>query len=206
MKIEALVPPARPGKPWTLHLEGGETLKVGEGVAADFALCTGKILEEETLKELRTAVRFAALRDYAITLLTGRILSTGMLAEKLAARGAEPVQTEEIVAWAEDVGLLNDREYAMALARHGQSRGWGVYKIKAEFRRRRVPREHWEEALAALDGPEEAIDAFLARKLTDPEDRKQVKKAADALMRRGFTWEQVSEGIERSRRAWRDGH
>ena len=56
-----------------------------------------------------------------------------------------------------------------------------------------------------MDGPEEAIDAFLARKLTDPEDRKQVKKAADALMRRGFTWEQVSEGIERSRRAWRDG-
>lgn len=113
---------------------------------------------------------------------------------------------EEIVAWAQDIGLLNDEEYAKALARHYQARGYGVYKIKDELHRRRVPREYWEEALAELEEPDEGIDRFLAGKLKDPEDRKQVKKAADALVRRGFSWSQVSSGIERFRRNWAETH
>ena len=44
---------------------------------------------------------------------------------------------------------------------------------------------------------EEAIDAFLAKKLRDPEDRKECKKASDALARRGFSWSQIAAGIER---------
>ena len=50
------------------------------------------------------------------------------------------------------------------------------------------------------------IDRFLERKLKDPEDRKQVKKAADALVRRGFSWSQASSGIERFRRNWAENH
>ena len=59
-----------------------------------------------------------------------------------------------------------------------------------------------EERLAELEDPEEFIDAFLARKVQDPGDRKQIKKASDALVRRGFSWRQVSEGVARLR--WGD--
>ena len=62
--------------------------------------------------------------------------------------------------------------------------------------------EDWEQALAELEDPEEFIDAFLARKVQDPGDRKQIKKASDALVRRGFSWRQVSEGVARLR--WGD--
>ena len=41
------------------------------------------------------------------------------------------------------------------------------------------------------------IDAFLAKKLRDPEDRKECKKASDALARRGFSWSEIAAGIER---------
>ena len=108
-------------------------------------------------------------------------------------------QAAEIVRWAEDIGLLNDRAYAAALADYCRRKGWGYYKIKDELYRRRVPRDLWEEALEKLGDPAEAIDRFLEQKLTDPTDRKQVKKASDALARRGFSWHQVSEGIERAR-------
>ena len=107
-------------------------------------------------------------------------------------------------SWAQDIGLLNDREYAAALVRHYQDRGYGVYKIKDELYRRKVPREYWEEALEALEEPGEQISRLLAARLKDPTDPKQVKKASDALVRRGFSWSQVSQGIEGFRRTWED--
>ena len=204
MRIEKLTPPARPGAPWTLVLETGEKLKVTEGVVADFALYQGGELDQPALEELKEAAFAGALREKTISLLTGRLMSAGQLKEKLRAKGATPRQAEELAAWAQDIGLLNDREYAAALVRHYQDRGYGIYKIKDELCRRKVPREYWEEALEALEEPEEQIHRLLAARLKDPTDPKQVKKASDALVRRGCSWSQVSQGIEGFRRIWED--
>lgn len=203
MRIETLLPPAQPGKPWTLLVEGGKSpLRLPEGVIIDFALYQGKELEDDLWEELQTAAFAAGLREKAVSLLTGRLMSAGQLEEKLLARGGTPQQVAEIIRWAQTIGLLNDREYAKALARHYQTRGYGLYKIKDELYRRRVPREYWEEALAELEEPDEVIDRFVAAKLKDPGDRKQVKKVSDALVRRGFSWSQVSAGIQRALREW----
>ena len=166
---------------------------------ADFALYAGMELEEEALASLRESAAYMALRDRAVNILSRRMLSAGTLREKLKEKGATEAQADEIVHWAEDIGLLNDRAYAAALVDYCRRKGWGFYKIKDELYRRRVPRELWEEALEKLGDPAEAIDRFLEQKLTDPTDRKQVKKASDALARRGFSWHQVSAGIERAR-------
>ena len=42
----------------------------------------------------------------------------------------------------------------------------------------------------------------LAARLEDPTDRKQLKKASDALARRGFSWSQISEALNRYRCDW----
>lgn len=200
MKIEKLLPPAQPGKSWTVALERGDTLRVPEGAVLEFELYDGRELEEEELAELKAAAFASALRTKAVNMLSARQMSAGQLNEKLMAKGATDRQAAEIVAWAIDIGLLNDEEYAKALARHYQAKGYGIYKIKDELYRRRVPRQYWEEALASLEDPEEIIDAFLAKKVRDPGDRKEIKKASDALVRRGFSWSQVSAGIERLRK------
>ena len=200
MRIESLLPPSQPGKPWTLTLEAGKTLRIPEGLVIDFALYQGKDLEEDLLAQLEQAAFAAGLREKAVSLLTGRLMSTGTLREKLLAKGGSEAQVQEILDWAERIGLLNDEEYAKALVRHYQAKGYGIYKIKDELYRRQVPREYWEEALAGLEEPDDSIRRFLERKLIDPQDRKQVKKVSDALIRRGFTWGQVSRGIEAFRR------
>ncbi|MBQ9853291.1 MAG: RecX family transcriptional regulator [Ruminiclostridium sp.] len=200
MRIESLLPPGQPGKPWTLTLEGGKALRVPEGLVIDFALYQGKDLEEGLLDQLERAAFEAGLREKAVSLLTGRLLSTGQLREKLLAKGGTEAQVRDILDWAERIGLLNDEEYAKALVRHYQAKGYGIYKIKDELYRRQVPREYWEEALAGLEEPDDIIRRFLEKKLTDSQDRKQVKKVSDALIRRGFTWSQVSRGVEAFRR------
>ena len=197
MRIDKLLPPAQPGKPWTVALEGGDTLRVSEGVVVSFALYGGMELEEEALTALRQAAAEAALKERAGRLLTARMLSAGQLAEKLTAKGATQEQAARVVAWAQEVGLLDDEEYAKALARHYRAKGYGRYKIKDEFYRRRVPRQYWEQALAGLESPDDWLADFLARKIQDPEDPAQIKKASDALVRRGFSWQEVSQAVSR---------
>ena len=59
-------------------------------------------------------------------------------------------------------------------------------------------RDRWEEALAQEQDPAQAIDAFLAKKLSGQEiDRQTLKKASDALARRGYRWSDISEGLRR---------
>ena len=197
MRIDKLLPPAQPGKPWTVALEGGDTLRVSEGVVVSFALYGGMELEEEALTALRQAAARGRPQGAGRAAAHRPMLSAGQLAEKLTAKGATQEQAARVVAWAQEVGLLDDEDYAKALARHYRAKGYGRYKIKDEFYRRRVPREYWEQALAGLEPPDVWLADFLARKIQDPEDPTQIKKASDALVRRGFSWQEVSQAVSR---------
>ena len=198
-RIEKLLPPPQPGKPWTVAFAGGSLLRLPEGAVADFALYAGMELSDEALADLRELARRLSLREKAVAMLSRQQMSAGMLQEKLAAKGAGEELAREISGWAEEIGLVNDRAYAAALVKHGQGKGWGLYKIRDELYRRRVPRAYWDDALSTLADPDETIDRFLEEKLEDPLDRKQVKKVSDALVRRGFSWSAVADGIQRAR-------
>ena len=102
----------------------------------------------------------------------------------------------------EELGLLNDGEYARTVVRHYSAQGYGVRKLRDELYRRGVPRELWEDALAELEPDTSGIDRLLAQKLRGAEPtRENLKRASDYLARRGFGWEEISAAIER----YRDG-
>ncbi len=85
------------------------------------------------------------------------------------------------------------------VAEHCAAKGYGPGRIREELYRRGVPRDCWDGALEGLSGPEEAIDAFLQKKLRGAElsDPKVRRRAADALARRGYRWEDISAGLRR---------
>ena len=66
MRIEKLLPPPQPGKPWSVALEGGEVLQVSESVVASFALYGGMELEGETLTALQEAAALAGTIQYEL--------------------------------------------------------------------------------------------------------------------------------------------
>ena len=103
--------------------------------------------------------------------------------------------------WLEEMGYLDDADYARRVVEHYSARGCGPAKLRDELYRRGVPRDCWDDALAAQEPPEGAIDALLQKKLrgADPSDPRALKRAADALARRGYRWEEIQEGLERYR-------
>ena len=55
----------------------------------------------------------------------------------------------------------------------------------------------WDEVLDAAPRDDSKIDKFISSRLTDPEDRDQVRKVSAALFRRGYSWEDILEALNR---------
>jgi len=53
---------------------------------------------------------------------------------------------------------------------------------------KRIPKSYWEEALENYPDQTEKIESFLRTRLDADSDPKQVKKAIDALIRRGHSY------------------
>ena len=196
MKIESIAPPEKSGAPWRMLLESGDICKVSDREMVEFSLCRGKELTDEDLRNLEQATQTSSLRNAAIAALSRKPMSKGELEEKLLKKNASQAQAEEVSAWVEEIGLLNDSDYAKSIVRHYSARGYGLYKIKDELYRRKIPKDLWEEALEQQPDPADAIDAYLRRHLRDT-DPKSMKKAADALARRGFHWSDVATRLHR---------
>ena len=198
MVIEDLKPSKRVEGRWLAVLEDGSMLRLGEGEVVRFALYAGKELGGDEVEELQKAAKGSALKEKALSLLSRKPQSRHELERKLGEWGALEQECAAICDRLEELGYLDDAAYAGMVARHYSAKGYGERKLRDEFYRRGIPRELWEEALAQEQDPAQAIDAFLAKKLSGQEiDRQTLKKASDALARRGYRWSDISEGLRR---------
>ena len=185
----------------SIELSSGEEIKATLSMAAELRLFAGKTLEETELEALRSSAALSLCKTRAVELLSYRPMSAKELRDKLKQKGESPEAADAAVDWLCEKGLLDDSQYAGLVVRHYAGKGYGPGRVRQELQRRGVPRELWEEALAELPEPEDKLDAFLASKLKDPGDRAQVQKVSAALIRRGFSWEEIRAALAR----YRDG-
>ena len=199
MVIEELKPSKRVRDRWLAVLEDGSILRVSRNQIADFALYAGRALSDEEADRLLQAVENENFRSYALRVVTDTPKSRKMLLKILEERDCPPEKAQEIAGWLEELGYLNDGQYAAQVAAFYTRKGYGARKIRDELYRRGIPRELWDEALAQVKEEDNtsAIDAFLEKKLKGSHDPKDVKRASDALARRGFSWSEISEALRR---------
>ena len=199
MRIEELKPSRQVQGRWLAVLEDGSILRLGEGEVVGFALFAGRELTEQEAEELTAAVRRTGWKEKALSLLTRKPQSRGELERKLAEWGAGPQEAGDICDRLEELGYLNDAAYAAQVVRWFSARGYGERKLRDELYRRRIPRELWEEAMEQAADPADSIDAFLQKKLRggQPGDPRELKRASDALARRGYRWDEISAALRR---------
>ena len=187
MRISKLSPSERVQGRWLCHLEDGTILRITENEIVAFGLCSGLELSQEQLAAVERAGKAAAVRDKALDLLPEK--------EPIADRESAEAAADRL----EELGYLNDQAYARTVADHYAAKGWGPARIREELYRRGVPRDYWDSALGDIEAPDDAIDAFLQKKLrgADLTDPKSYQRAANALARRGFRWEDIKDGLRR---------
>ena len=181
----------------TVTLCGGEEIKTTLNVVTDLRLYSGRELDEEELKELYRASRSALARNRAMELLSRRPMSEKELVDKLIRKGEDEEAARDCARWLREEGFLNDESYAATVARHYAAKGYGPGRVRAELSRRGVDRELWDGTIEAMPENSEKMDRFIAARLTDPEDRDQVRKVSAALYRRGYSWEEIRSALRR---------
>ena len=179
-----------------MYLEGGDLLRITESELLRFGLCIGLDIGDRTGVELQQSGARSETRVRAANMISARPLSRRELIKRLREKGAAESDAEAAADWLEEIGALNDADYALMLVRHYGGMGYGEAKIRDELYRRGVPRELWEDALAASPDAQEAIARVIAQKTKGRAlDEKGRKRLSDMLLRRGFAWRDVRAAL-----------
>ena len=180
-----------------IALDGGSEIKSSLGVVTEWRLSVGRELEADGIEALRRDSARSLARDRALELISRRRMSQKEVRDKLLQKGESEDAADYAVLWLSERGFLNDGSYAAAVARHYAAKGYGAMRVRSELQRRGVEREHWDTALEEMPEAGEKLERFIASRLKDPEDRDQVRKVSAALLRRGYSWEEVRSALRR---------
>ena len=134
----------------------------------------------------------------ALRILERRDVSRKELIDKLTAKGESPEDAAAVADWLVELRVIDDARYAAMVVRHYAAKGYGKSRIQQELYRHGIEKALWDEAMEQYSGQEETIDRLLRARLksTTP-DRAELKKATDALLRRGFSWSEIHAAKDR---------
>ena len=162
----------------------------------DFGLYTGAELSAETMKQLRTAAGAMSAKMRAVRIVSASNVSVNDLEHRLIQKGEDPKQARQAVQWMEDLNLLDDRKTAEQVVSRCISKGYGLARAKQALYEKRIPKEYWQEALEDYPDQTEKIVDFLRSRLDSDSDERDVRRAMDALLRRGHSYSEIQRGLE----------
>ena len=193
MRLDALkTSPDRAGRYWAAF-DDGTKLGLYRQTVEDFGLYTGKELSEAEMERLREAAGQMSAKMRAVRIVSASSVSRRDLEERLVRKGEDPAQAKEAVAWMEDLHLVDDRETARQVVQSCIYKGYGLARAKQALYEKRIPKAYWEEALTDYPDQTERIEGFLRSRLDADSDEKQVKRAVDALIRRGHSYSAIRQ-------------
>ena len=195
--IKAILPPKRPGTKSTVVFDDGTTKKYLPQVVAEQGLFAGMELNEAEYQALEAANAAASAKQRAVRIISAASVSKGELERRLTQKGENPEDAKNAVEWLSELKLLDDAETARQIVARGAARGYGAERIKQMLYEKRIPRKYWDEALEQLPDMREALCEFLQARLGEEPDEKTIRSATQAAARRGYTWTEIREALER---------
>lgn len=133
----------------------------------------------------------------ALGLLVRREHSRKELTRKLTARGVDAEDAQAAVERMTAEGWQDDARFAELLVRSRANNGYGPLRIRAELGMHGLDRDTVAAAMEAYEGEwtENARDLARRRFPGRLDDRAIQRKAADFLLRRGFSGDQVRAAV-----------
>ena len=171
-----------------MTFDDGTKLGLYRQTVEDFGLYIGKELSEEEKEALLTAAGKMSAKMRAVRIVSASNVSKRDLEDRLVRKGEDPQQAKEAVQWMEDLHLVDDRNTAEAVVHSCISKGYGLQRAKQALYEKRIPKKYWDEVLEDYPDQEWKIETFLRSRLDADSDQKQIKKAIDALIRRGHSY------------------
>lgn len=196
MRIEQLkTEPDRTGRFW-VTLDSGERMALYRQTVEDFGLYPGKELSKEEWEALQDSAGKMSAKMRAVRIVAASSVSKKDLQQRLVQKGEDPRQAAEAVAWMSEMHLVDDEETARQIVSRCAAKGYGLSRAKQALYEKKIPKQYWDAALADYPNQIEHILRFLRAKLDDDSDQKDVKKAIDALLRRGHSYSEIRAALQ----------
>ena len=196
MRIKSLATaPDRAGR-YRVVFEDGSVLHLYRQTVEDFGLYAGLEMTDDRMQELETAAGEMSAKMRAVRIVTASSVSKRDLEHRLVQKGENPQQAKAAVAWMSEMSLLDDRKTAEQVVARCISKGYGLARAKQALYEKRIPKELWPDVLAEYPDQIEKIMDFLESRLADTPSDKDVKRAIDALLRRGHSYGNIRRAMQ----------
>ena len=173
-----------------VFVDGEFWAELDAGVVAERGLSEGTTLSEEELAGARVAGERPLAMSRALNVLGYRARSARELRERLLRADYLRETVNEVISRLEELGYLNDEEFARELAR-SEARKYGPRRIYGDLRRAGIEeeaaREVVEEEFAGRSEHAAAREAAQRRYNTVEGSDAQVRRVYGFLMRRGYS-------------------
>ena len=163
----------------------------------DFVLYSGKELSDEEMVSLQEAAGQMSAKMRAVRIVSASSVTKRDLEQRLVHKGEDPERAREAVRWMSDLDLLDDSRVAEQVVQRCISKGYGLARAKQALYEKRVPKQFWDAALADYPDQMEEIEEFLRARLGEEYDQRDVKRAIDALLRRGHNYSNIRKALNR---------
>lgn len=196
MRIDSVAAqPDRAGR-HTVRFSNGTTMRLYRQTVEDFGLYAGLELTDEQFESMRSSAAAMSAKMRAVRIVAATNVSKSDLQHRLIQKGEDPEHAKNAVQWMSDMQLVDDRKTAEQIVSRCISKGYGIARAKQALYEKRIPKQYWQEVLEDYPDLSDAICAYLNERLGRNADAREVKRAVDALLRRGHSYSQIRRCLD----------
>lgn len=182
------------GKTYQVELDSDETYFWHYDIICEYHLREGMEVPQSAVDEIVFSNDFRKAKERALYLLDYRDYSYAELFEKLEKNYSEDI-CYKVMERMVELGTIDDRRYAERLARHYTDvKKFGYYRAVSEMRSKGIPKDIIEETLSEYEDTvyERLFELINKKYYRYLDDEKGVKKVKNALVRYGYSYDDIN--------------
>ena len=181
-----------------LTFENGESLLIDSDLCAEKCLHEGDTLSPEDKKRLLTESDYLRAKARAIRLLDRYTYTESRLLRKLKETGFPEEAAKRAVERLKELGLINDREFALTAAEDLSRRGVSKRAAYAKLLSKGISAKTAKEATEAVAFDEGGqLKELIERRYKNKLAAGETQKVFAALIRKGFSYGAVREALKK---------
>ena len=175
-----------------------------QDVVLKFGLKKGDVLTKHQIEEILLNEEKKKAKDRALNFLSYRDRSEKEIRTKLKDVGYEENIIEWVIGELKRLKLIDDQKFAQSYAQTQMiTRPMGEYFLRKELKQKGIGGELIEETVSKIFQEKDQLTVAVElahkrlKRFKNIDEIKAKKRVSDFLLRRGFSWEIVSQVLER---------
>ena len=184
-----------------VYIEGARFARIKKTHFQKKPLVPGDEVAPEEYLDAMAALQFADAYEVALTSLDFSPRTAREIERNLVRKGFVPPAAMAVAEKLSEARIIDDARYAQRLAENAAKKSAGKFAVRRKLQAKGIGEEDAEAALSQLDDGQQARAAReaaekLGRKYEALPPREARAKLSQALARRGFSWDAISNVLD----------